>query len=452
MNLKRSLVLLLLSSAVLTGCGGDEGVKCTFKNPIVIDEGPAQWPKFRRDSQNTGTIVLPNAGYEAVAAADRPRREATWVFPPVDETARGPFPASASLNSATGDDRRLYIGSADGTFFVLRASDGARVSNFGGDGILFTAAPIAITSTALVGTLDLKDAIVVGTGDSRLFGIDGDGFILQDIWPFITDSFIRASPAMTVDGLFLTGTIGSGAFGVCPNGVGRFGITVGSTESSPAVGRDPNKNLDGTFFSGANDRRLRAIRSDGILRWTFSMSAPIVSSPVVQLSPDNTQTAAIYVADVDGLVSKIDSNGEPFVDFGFVRGSIGPTESSPALTRHPNDSLRLYLGSDDGNLYAIDAATGAVLWSFATGGVVRSSPAVVRNADRTSNPIVIVGSFDGSLYYVEDLGAEPSLVGTFAVPASDSPTVPTSIESSPAVDFDGTVIFGSDNGRIYAVR
>jgi hypothetical protein len=30
--------------------------------------------------------------------------------------------------------------------------------------------------------------------------------------------------------------------------------------------------------------------------------------------------------------------------------------------------------------------------------------------------------------------------------------VPTSIESSPAVDFDGTVIIGSDNGRVYAVR
>jgi len=36
----------------------------------------------------------------------------------------------------------------------------------------------------------------------------------------------------------------------------------------------------------------------------------------------------------------------------------------------------VYVGSDDGNLYAVNAATGAKLWSFATGAPVFSSPAL----------------------------------------------------------------------------
>jgi outer membrane protein assembly factor BamB len=35
----------------------------------------------------------------------------------------------------------------------------------------------------------------------------------------------------------------------------------------------------------------------------------------------------------------------------------------------------VYVGSEDGNVYALSAATGAKLWSFATGIEVDSSPA-----------------------------------------------------------------------------
>jgi outer membrane protein assembly factor BamB len=50
------------------------------------------------------------------------------------------------------------------------------------------------------------------------------------------------------------------------------------------------------------------------------------------------------------------------------------------------------VGSEDKNIYAVNAATGALLWRYATGGVVDySSPAV-------SNGAVFIGSFDGNVY------------------------------------------------------
>jgi polyvinyl alcohol dehydrogenase (cytochrome) len=37
----------------------------------------------------------------------------------------------------------------------------------------------------------------------------------------------------------------------------------------------------------------------------------------------------------------------------------------------------MYAGSSSGFMYALDAATGKILWSFASGGSVKSGPSIV---------------------------------------------------------------------------
>jgi outer membrane protein assembly factor BamB len=51
----------------------------------------------------------------------------------------------------------------------------------------------------------------------------------------------------------------------------------------------------------------------------------------------------------------------------------------------------VYVGADDGNVYALDGATEAELWTFTTRLGVFSSPAV-------ANGVVYVGSEDGYVY------------------------------------------------------
>lgn len=68
------------------------------------------------------------------------------------------------------------------------------------------------------------------------------------------------------------------------------------------------------------------------------------------------------------------SSARFFAGQGGVRWRVhtgGPVRSSPAVT-----ATRVFIGSGDGSLYAIDRATGRTVWRFGAGSPVDASPAV----------------------------------------------------------------------------
>ena len=92
----------------------------------------------------------------------------------------------------------------------------------------------------------------------------------------------------------------------------------------------------------------------------------------------------------------------------------------------------MYVGSDDGHLYAVDIASQRELWRFAAGARIASSPAV-------SNGVVYVGSNDRHLYAID--AANGSLRWKYETGAE--------VFSSPAVS-NGIVYVGSDDNHLYA--
>ena len=60
----------------------------------------------------------------------------------------------------------------------------------------------------------------------------------------------------------------------------------------------------------------------------------------------------------------------------------------------------VYAGSDDRNVYALDAQTGELLWSFEAGDVIRSTPTVVEG-------VVYVGSNDNHVYALDAQTGDP---------------------------------------------
>jgi serine/threonine-protein kinase len=54
----------------------------------------------------------------------------------------------------------------------------------------------------------------------------------------------------------------------------------------------------------------------------------------------------------------------------------------------------VYVGSEDHNVYALDAKIGGVVWSFLTGDMVHFSPAVAKG-------VVYIGSNDRNVYALD---------------------------------------------------
>jgi outer membrane protein assembly factor BamB len=116
--------------------------------------------------------------------------------------------------------------------------------------------------------------------------------------------------------------------------------------------------------------------------------------------------------------------------------TTGNMVSSPAVVNGV-----VYVGSDDFNVYALNASTGSKLWQFATGGAVESSPAV-------ANGIVYVGSDDN---YVHALNASTGAkLWQFATPGPviSSPAVANGVVYVGSYDNNG----GGPEGHVYALN
>ena len=53
---------------------------------------------------------------------------------------------------------------------------------------------------------------------------------------------------------------------------------------------------------------------------------------------------------------------------------LAKTYQIGGLVVHPKDPNVVYVGSGDDNIYALDAASGTVRWTYATGNGILSSP------------------------------------------------------------------------------
>lgn len=155
----------------------------------------------------------------------------------------------------------------------------------------------------------------------------------------------------------------------------------------------------------------------GKLKWTFSAGDAIHSSPAVC-------NGKVYFGSRDGNIYALDSaTGEKI--WAFHTGSW--VESSPAVV----DGV-VYCGSNDGNLYALNAETGEKIWSYEMPLVVQSSPAV-------ADGVVYVGCEDASLYAI-DAATGSELWRSYT---GDK------ITTSPAVS-KGIVVIGSADNMFYS--
>lgn len=157
----------------------------------------------------------------------------------------------------------------------------------------------------------------------------------------------------------------------------------------------------------------------------------------------------VYVGSTDGTLYALDAaTGD--TEWTFPTG--GGIHSTPAVA-----DGRVFVGSDDGSLYAVDASAGTEEWAFETGGPVQSSPTVLPAPAEAGTPgLVVVGSHDGHVYAVDVAEGESEwqFETNGARLAEAGGAVKTAPAFRPAGDGDGLsglVYAGSDDGHVYAL-
>ncbi len=207
----------------------------------------------------------------------------------------------------------------------------------------------------------------------------------------------------------------------------------------------------GAIFFGSDDHNVYSVDAgSGRQNWKFVTGGPVPSTPAVA-------GGMVYFASYDGKFYALDAqSGKP--KWKFQTGGERRFEAKGLHGQMPKnqtfaDSFDVYLsspvvaqgsvffGSGDGNVYALDATTGALRWKFQTGDVVHASPAFDRGT-------VYIGSWDSYLYALDaTTGAEKWRFKT-----GEDPLIHNQVgfQSSPAV-VDGVVYVGCRDSNVYAV-
>lgn len=387
------------------------------------------WAMYRHDLSRTGATDI---------IATNPSGEVKWSFQAGSEIGSSPTFANGmvyfgcrdfklyALDAETGElqwtfDKAgswiessptvvngiVYFGSNDGKFYAVDALTGDELWNFR------TIRPIK-SSPAVIG-----DTVYFGGDDSFVYALDAKTG--QKKWDFRTNGYVMSSPVI-YKGILYVGSMDNACYALNADS-GRFRLKVRTREeeyiafpvnnkkvyfptglytfteviSAPAV----SDNLV-YFTSGGSlyaiDGKVRNwpleedFRPWWIEFWAFGLAPPPppVSGFVwkVRLTYTTSNTTPVIEGNTiyttgNSRVIRVNLTNKQF-DWTFSTGDT--IRSSPALANGV-----LYVGSDDGKLYAINAQDGKQLWNFQTGSKINSSPVY-------ADGVVYVTSLDGTVY------------------------------------------------------
>ncbi len=220
--------------------------------------------------------------------------------------------------------------------------------------------------------------------------------------------------------------------------------TNGRVISSPAI-------ANGLAYVGSADGNLYAVDLEsGTQKWKFPTKVRVVSSPAVSggIVYFGSYDGTFYAVDAASgqLKWKFQTGGERRFAAKHIHGVQPAAETMPDpfdfyLSSPAVWNGAVYFGSGDGNVYALDAASGARKWNFHTSDVVHASPAI---ADGT----VFIGSWDSFFYALDATTGKEKW--RFKTGEDHEIYNQVGIQSSAAV-VDGVVYFGCRDSNFYAV-
>ena len=372
-------------------------------SPAPISASPA----VRED----GTVIIGTEG--GYVAAINQNGGASWIYK-VDEPVKSSPSVDDSGNVfAVTDDGYMYYLSATGE--LIWKSDFDRHTD---------SSPVISGGLAYLGTnndelltINLNPDMSSSGGSTKL-----PPWVVQQA-SFLTAGAVHSSPAFSGEAVFVGG--GEFVYSLNPNAGGGGGETTTSVNGGSTT----------TTTNGGSNTTTTA---PSVIKWQYSINGDIYSSPAVS-------GGKVYIGADNGYLYALSENVSDSSDNSNVikqgkvlwqRKTGGKIRSSPAVAPPASSGASVnmvYVGADDGNLYAYDE-NGQYKWKFPTGAPISSSPAVDKNGD------IYFGSENGNVYALFPGGALNWVYRTRGP-----------VRSSPAIGPDKKIYIGSDDGYLYCI-
>jgi len=375
----------------------------------VVGKFCLEWGLFHHDrySQgwtNFGPILNINAPYN-----DRLRLD--WRVAGETAMRSSPVVVSASIVVAPGDTVKslAFVAASSGSLYCYDAADGRRIwaTELGTD--LHTTPIACDTIYALDGAYEILNRIYTNGSDARLYALDLETGVVEDSWqeprmqPLEAEPRIAMIPDPGAPGAYRTfiyvGSMGGDMYAVdaqtmtaewdMPAGAPiNCPATIGSIEMPSLKGDVPGgmlqqtMRMDVVFFGDASGGVHCVDALTGAPVWDVNLGMEVLASPVV--------CDSVTQAGVTGYSDQI-----------------------------------LVVATMDGTVYALDAATGMQLWSYAAGEAIASSPSVA--VDHVHNWGMIWFQTTSGTVYCLHLGDPPGgnrLIWSYSNPDGGSGSSP----------------------------
>ena len=422
-NVGISKMVLHEGDAIALYSGAYESTSFALRRPVPTPEHPQPALEFRGDLSNSG--VAGSAAPDRIRVSwdrDTGKREIgstpAVAYGKVFVTTMG---WTVALDAANGNvlwntskakgfsspavfNNSVYVGTSSGTVVRLNVTDGALLWE---TRLLATTSFSGITSSPKVA----YDRVFVGTFNET--GGPGEAVALWEgngsvAWRHSTGSIHYSSPAYA-DGAVYVGVMGrynttsqvsfNPPYGVLSldavTGLERwFFATHGSVAGSPAV-------LGPNLIAPAKDGTVYALnRSTGVLVWKASVDAGI-SSPAV--FGDSIFVGGGAFGSPGRVVALNSGNGS-------VKWSFAPNGPVQSSITYAGGRIVFSTNEDHGTIYAVDAVTGALVWSFEP-----FPPDYILGSPVVADGVVYAPSDNGHVYALGPASADQNPLGSVGV-------------------------------------
>ena len=366
--------------------------------------------------RDTGTFAATGISSVQLKANGKPLATGVHMFSLRYDSSKCSFElAVVDANNKIGST--VFIGSTDGNLYALEALSGKLKWKF-------TASGIIVSSPTVMGNL-----VIFGSADRTLYAVNAITGLLE--WKFYTGSeptggVIQQTPAAGNSMVYFSCENGK-LYAIDTtvqilNGIkypnqkwqSVYGNSPGVSNSSPAI-------ANGVVYVGASDNTCYAYDAQtGTQKWKYALneasnrSNPVVANNAVYVFTQNSTVYALQAATGVLIWQKNTDNGygtgayfsSPTVANStlYVASThIGASTNQVCAMDITNGSIKwfsdpppqaagiivgglavynglLYGGSDNGYLYAWDAATGKLQWAYNTTGThIYNSPTVAND-------------------------------------------------------------------------